>query len=175
MSTTIGVIISCLVAITCVSILIQYLHHRQKAAHTPQNNTVLSTDSETPIDSPQSPYYPSRANSALFIVNGIPIDPNLPPRDLEPPAYNSSVWQPPKVPQEPPPSYEATVAQYPDAPTNGVSSPAPPEYSSASQPNAIINTRQQTESHHHQYRDPVELPGYTSTNTPPSSPLPPVD
>ncbi|XP_071785590.1 CD5 antigen-like [Asterias amurensis] len=171
MSTTIGAIITCLVVILFVSLCIRYLHQRQKASHAAQQtNQIANADSET---TPSPPLYP-RANSGLFVVNGIPIDPNLPPRDLEPPDYSSGQWKPAGVPHEPPPSYEVTVAHYPEARTEGVSSPRPPVYSDVSQTNnLIISTSRQSD--YPNYTDPADLPGYIGTETPPSSPLPPAD
>jgi hypothetical protein len=110
----------------------------------------------------------------LFLVNGMRVDPSLPPHRLEPPDYSSGPWKPPEIPKEPPPSYEVTVAHYPEARTDGVSSPVAPDYEETILPNVVDIPRRA--SPHPQHRGHGgSVTGFEPTNTPPSSPMPPVD
>ncbi|XP_038067537.1 scavenger receptor cysteine-rich domain-containing group B protein-like [Patiria miniata] len=175
MSSIIGIIIACSVIVACALMILRYIHHRQKNALTAHRNRVRSLDVATPTDSLRYPI--PRGNSGLFIVNGIQIDPSLPPHALEPPDYSSSPWKPPEIPQEPPPSYEATVAHYPDARTDGVSSPVAPDYScETTLPNTVNEPRELEPNPYqqsHEHGEPMSR--FEPTSTPPSSPMPPVD
>ncbi|XP_022082204.1 scavenger receptor cysteine-rich domain-containing group B protein-like isoform X2 [Acanthaster planci] len=172
MSSIIGIIIACSVIVSCALMIVRYLHYRQKISLTANRNNRVRALSRP--DSANSFRYPIRGSSGLFLVNGMRVDPTLPPHGLEPPDYSSSPWKPPELPQEPPPSYEATVAHYPEARTDGVSSPVAPDYDATLLPNAV-DFGQQPSPYQRRHGLGESVSSFEPTSTPPSSPMPPVD